>query len=148
MQLSGYVCGMQIRGNKIVAACWIAFSGLGTAITIKLGLPSIMAEYAHKLPECLTDPTAMWIGFVIAITAIGILLILAPWKSGKDQDPSPAPDAEPQINHRFIIEEQINRLLDRSLNSIAAGVDDADKRAIALQSIDHDMPTFIERVLG
>jgi hypothetical protein len=79
----GYVLGMQITGTRIVLACWIAFNGIGTAITIKLGLPLVLAQFTHELPSWITDPTTVWVGFVLIVTTIGVLLILAPWKSSR-----------------------------------------------------------------
>jgi len=132
---------MAFTKQQIWTAILLGFSGIGTAITIALGVPQLIAQHAHQIPKWITDPNTLWIASIAFVTTIGILFILAPWKR--------AAAARTAISNTLdlLLMDKIHSILLFQQDVLKTGNLALVDRTI-LHSVDYEIPTYLRSAIG
>ena len=112
----------------------VLFYGLGNAVALAVGVPQLIKEHSDSIPDLIKNPNTLWVAFTTAITAIAVLLILAPWGRQKAATPP-------------TIEAWIVRELTFYMGLIMTAARTGDQQKMnteVLNAIDHGIPTFLQ----
>jgi hypothetical protein len=136
---------MSFSKRKICAVVVAIFGGGAIALQWLDSGPNVVAKYGRLLPVWVQDPKFIGIAVTAIVTGLVIMLILAPWRG---KEPAQASTIQTPDDPRFIIEAAIMRRMDHSISRLE-GVDDvADRNVRAMHCVDHDIPVFLQTILG